>query len=270
VDKKRVILLSAVDPMFYLASSCPEALTPSGANQEPPSQLLDRWAALLSLFDRQKMEDVTEHYLTRSLAEQENPCCGELVELVVSECDHTAQLRRIGLDMLEAHCHEQNMSNGKFVEELLDRADSYYRVLWSTCTREERLVLFQLAQDGWVNPKNERAIQQLQRRGIIRRGSGFRIMNDSFSRFVRNAQSPEEVARWEQEEEHSTWSAVKLGLGTAVMMFGAWLLYAQQDVFQLGIGYVAALGTASGAVINLVRNLTGGGSASSGQGVKAG
>ena len=46
--------------------------------------------------------------------------------------------------------------------------------------------------------------------------------------------------------------------------------YAQQDVFQLGIGYVAALGTASGAVINLVRNLTGGAGASSGQGVKAG
>jgi hypothetical protein len=270
VDKKRVILLSAVDPMFYLAASCPEALTPSGSNQEPPAQLLDRWAAVLSLFDRYKMEDVTEHCLTRFLVEQEKPCCTQLGELVIGECDHTAQLRRIGLDMLGTHCQEQPMSKGMFVEELLDRADSYYRVLWSTCTKEERLVLFQLAQDGWVNPKNERAIQQLQRRGIIRRGSGYRIMNDSFRRFVRNAQSPEEVARWEQEEEHSTWSAVKLGLGTALMMFGAWLLYAQQDVFQLGIGYVAALGTASGAVINLVRNLTGGGSASSPQGAKAG
>jgi hypothetical protein len=52
-------------------------------------------------------------------------------------------------------------------------------------------------------------------------------------------------------------------------MLGAWLLYAQQDFFQLGIGYVAALGTASGAVINLMRNITGSrGGAGSGQTVK--
>ena len=44
-------------------------------------------------------------------------------------------------------------------------------------------------------------------------------------------------------------------------MFGAWLIYAQQDVFQLGIGYLAALGTAGGAVINLTRSLTGRGAA---------
>jgi hypothetical protein len=45
------------------------------------------------------------------------------------------------------------------------------------------------------------------------------------------------------------------------MMLGAWLLYAQQDVFQLGIGYLAALGTASGAILGLARNLTGRGGA---------
>jgi len=108
-----------------------------------------------------------------------------------------------------------------------------------------------------VNPKNARAIQQLQRRGIIRRGSGYRIMNDSFCYFVRNGPCPADVAAWEQEEQHSAWSAVKVALSTAALMFGAWLLYAQQDVFQLGIGYVAALGTAGGAVLNLARTLTG-------------
>ena len=177
--------------------------------------------------------------------------------MVRSECDHTAQLRKIGRAMLKEHCYETPMSKAQFVEKLLDRVDSYYRVLWSTCTKGERLVLFQLAQDGWANPKNERALQQLQRRHIVRRGSGFRIMNDSFCRFVRTAQAPDEVKRWDEEEENSAWSAVKLGLSTALMMFGAWLLYAQQDVFQLGIGYLAALGTASGAILNLVKNFTG-------------
>ena len=70
------------------------------------------------------------------------------------------------------------------------------------------------------------------------------------------AQLPDEVAKWEQEEQQSAWSALKLGLTTAALMAGAWLLYTQQDVFQMGIGYLAAMGTASGAVLSLIRSLT--------------
>jgi hypothetical protein len=257
-EKKHVILLSAVDPMFYLAAGNPEIVTPAAAHDESPAQILDRWASVLSLFEKRKMQDVTENYFDRFLAEQDQPCHKEFVNLVKAECDHTAQLRRIGLDMLVAHCNDREcMSKAQFLEELLDRTDSYYRVLWATCTKDERLVLFQLGEDGWANPKNGRALQQLQRRRILRRGSGFRIMNESFRRFIRTAQTPDELARWEKEEEQSTWSAVKLGLGTALMMLGAWLLYTQQDAFQMGIGYLAALGTASGAVINLARNMKG-------------
>src|SRR5258708_2968888 len=223
---------------------------------EPPGQLLDRWAAVISQFDRRKIEDISEKYLSRFRAGEGKECREELVAMVKSECDSTAQLRKIGRAMLKEHCYEAPMSKAQLVEELLDRADSYYRVLWSTCTKGERLVLFQLAQGGWANPKNERALQQLQRRRIVRRGSAFRIMNDSFCRFVRTAQTPDEGKKWDEDEENSARSAVKLGLSTALMMFGAWFLYAQQDVFQLGIGYLAALGTASGAVLNLVKNMT--------------
>jgi hypothetical protein len=257
VRKKVVILLSAVDPMFYLAAGSPEIVSPTGADNEPPAQILGRWAAVLNLFDKLKMARAAEQSPGGSPAGPERPCPRELVEMVKSECDHTAQLRDIGRTMLERHCNKAPLSKAQFVEELLDRADSYYRKLWSNCTQQERLVLFQLAQDGWANPKNDCAIQQLQRRRIIRRTLGFHIMNESFRRFVRTAQTPDDVAKWEADEEHSAWSAMKLGLATAAMMLGAWLLYAQQDVFQLGIGYLAALGTASGAILGLARNLTG-------------
>jgi len=70
------------------------------------------------------------------------------------------------------------------------------------------------------------------------------------------------VAKWDEEQRRSVWSAIKLGLGTALMMLGVWLLYAQQDIFQLGVGYLAAIGTATGAVLSLTRTLTGKGSAS--------
>jgi hypothetical protein len=50
---------------------------------------------------------------------------------------------------------------------LLDRVDSYYRVLWSSFTENERLVLYQLSRDGWANPLNRAAIQQLQRKEFV-------------------------------------------------------------------------------------------------------
>jgi hypothetical protein len=49
---------------------------------------------------------------------------------------------------------------------------------------------------------------------------------------------------------------LKLGFTTAALAAGAWLLYTQQDLFQVGLGYIAAMGTASGAVVSLIRNVT--------------
>jgi hypothetical protein len=261
VARKHVILHSTVDPMFYLASADAGTTSANGSGPKSPAQFLDRWADVLNGFEKVQSHGASEDGFHHALAGRNHNGSAQLVEMIREECRYTPQLRKIGLGMLQSHPEDGGLSKGQFVDVLLDRADSYYRVLWSTCTKEERLVLYQLALDGWVNPKNGRAIQQLQRRGIIRRGSGYRLMNDSLRRFVHNAERPEEVAKWEQEEGNSGWSAMKLALGTGLMMCGAWLIYAQQDIFQLGIGYLTALGTASSAVIGLTRNLKGKGGA---------
>lgn len=255
---KRVIILSAVDPLFYIFASSPEIVTPRGGSPEPPAQILDRWAGVLSSFSKFAVEDSTRKYLDTYAAErarQGSPCPPDMIRLIQEECDGTAQLRKIGLSMLDASSPITEISKAALVEELLDRADAYYRTLWSTCTKEERLVLFQLARDGWANPKNQRAIQQLERRRLVRRSPGLRIMNESFRRFVSAAQLPAEVAHWEEDEQQSAWSALRLALSTAALMAGGWLLYTQQDVFQMGIGYVAAMGTASGTVLTLVHSI---------------
>ncbi len=261
VAKKYVILHSTVDPMFYLSSADAVMTTADGSSHKSPIQL-DRWADVFNGFEKVQVREASEDVFLHALAGWDHNGSTQLVEMIRGECRHTPQLRRIGLGMLQSHHEDARMSKGQFMDVLLDRADSYYRVLWSSCTKEERMVLYQLALDGWVNPKNGRAIQQLQRRGIIRRGSGYRLMNDSLRQFVHSAERPEEVAKWEQEEGNSAWSALKLALGTGLMMFGAWLIYAQQDVFQLGIGYLTALGTASSAVVGLTRNLKGKGASS--------
>ncbi len=256
-QNKRLVLLSAVDPMFFLAASQARPANSNGSGSMPAGQFLDRWANVFHGFERLRMPDASEQSFEQVLAHQKKNGTRALIDMIEGECRYTPQLRTLGVGMLLSHRNEGPISKGQFLEMLLEHAGDHYGELWSACTTEERLVLYQLASDGWVNPKNEQAIRQLQQRGLIRRNSGFRLMNDSLARFVRNADRTEDIAKWEDEQEHSGWSAMKLALGTGLMMFGAWLLYAQQDVFQLGIGYLTALGSASGAVLSLTRTLRG-------------
>lgn len=287
VQHKRIILLSTVDPLYYLTAGCPEVVV-SGEKKDIATaiQLLDRWAVILTPFRKVMIEDITVPGFHRVAEEmgrrRQEPDFQAFVNRVIEECDHTAQLRKIGATILRAHRKDNGLPREQLVQELLDRADSYYRVLWSTCTRDERLVLYQLAKDGWANPKNELAIQHLQRRKLVvlpvpeidrqfRRGdepgifasqvpkrlTGLRMMNESFRQFIRNSQHREEIAAWEQEGEQSVWRFMKLSLGILTVAVAAWLLYSQQQFFNAVVGYVGAVGAAAGVLFKLLSDLRG-------------
>jgi len=289
VEHKRIILLSAVDPLYYLNAGCPDTVV-SGEKKDIPAaiQILDRWALLLSTFRKVKIEESTSQYLYMfALGMRQNsvdPDFLKFVDDVVEECERTAQLRNIGVAILREYPDYKGLSREQVVREVLDRADSYYRVLWAGCTADERLVLYQLSQDGWTNPKNKVAIQQLQRRGLIiipaqvsdnqpwpgefasstLKGSvGIRIMNESFRRFVRSSQQRDEIEAWEREGDQSVWQFLKLSLIILAVAVGAWLLYTQQQFFNAIVAYVGALGAATGIIFKLIGDLRGRGSASS-------
>ncbi len=255
VQRRKVMLLSAVDPMPYLADSCPEILTTDPKDPGAALLLLDRWAAVLSQFHKKTIigaESVTFHTALARVERERAP--QGLLSVILRECDHTAHLRRFGEELLAVWPTLISADDEEIIETLLERADSYYRVVWDTCTKEERLVLFQLAKDGWANSKNAPAIQQLLRRKLVSSDSGYQLMNESFRRFIRRAQDPEEIAAWERDERASTWHGVKVVLGTASIFVGGWLFYSQQDILKASVGYLAAVGAAGTAILGIIRS----------------
>jgi len=290
VQHKRLILLSTVDPLYYLNAGCPDIIV-SGEKKDIATaiQILDRWAVVLTPFRKVTIEDITIQGFYRVSQQmrqkRDDPRFRAFIDYIAEECDHTAQLRKIGVAILRIHRKDEGLSQEKVIQELLDRADSYYRVLWSTCTQDERLVLFQIAQDGWANPKNKVAIQQLQRRKLIvipaqvnvsqpwsgnfalstlKGHVGIRLMNESFRHFIRNSQQRDEIEAWEREADQSVWRFLKLSLGILTAAVAAWLLYSQQQFFNTIVAYVGALGAAAGIVFKLVGDLRGKNSAPSG------
>jgi hypothetical protein len=272
VEHRHVVILSTVDLMFYLVAGCPEIVWTDPSDSQAAIQVLDRWANLLSLFRKARFKDKSvAEFNTKLGMAQGQPWLSDaardaaqiVINLVRIECNHTAMLRRIGSSMLDSYLGaldpavtEEELRK-TLAKDVLDRTDSYYRALWATCTKDERLVLFQLSKDGWLNPKNERAIQELQRRNLVIRYKGFRVMNESFRRFILLYQYPEEIAAWEEEVRRSGWHGFRNALALAGLLVGAWLAYTQQQSFHLAIGYVGALGGAVTTVGTLFAALRG-------------
>jgi hypothetical protein len=268
VEDRKIILLSTVDPTFYLVSGFPEVVSANPDDLSSNVQILDRWAVIFSDFHKARFEDRSIRKFRKRLGIQRDKLLSSadkkqralhliLMDIVRQECDHTAILRKIGFRLLMTRL--QNPDNPgvstlrrELVEDVLDHADAYYRSLWSTCTKNERLVLYQLSKDGWANPRNRKELQDLLRRGLIVKNSGFQVMNLSFRQFVLNYQYPEEVAAWDQEVNKSTGKAVRSSLLVAAAVLGVWLIYSQQQVFHLAIGYAGAIGGAAATVTGLV------------------
>jgi hypothetical protein len=265
VERRTIIILCTLDPLFYLISGFPNIVSTDPGKESASVQVRDRWASILSVFYKGKFEDKTSKQFDIQLGKMQeqgknSPALIMLINVVREECNHTAILRRIGLRLLPPRvkqCAPTNESclREEIMEDVLDRADAYYRSLWSTCTEDERLVLYQLAKDGWANPKNSKAIQELKRRRLIFWSSGFRMMNKSFRQFVLDYQYPEDLAAWNNEIRQSTWRAVRSSMVVAGALLVVWLVYSQQQVVHVAVGYVGVIGGAAATVAGLVSSL---------------
>jgi hypothetical protein len=105
--------------------------------------------------------------------------------------------------------------------------------------------------DGWTNPRNIASILQLKRKLLIFRDPMYRIMNESFRRFVLSNEHADEIAQWEKAEQTSTWRAFRfVGIAVAIGV-GVWLLYTQAAFSQIVVAYIAAITTLLTAIAGL-------------------
>jgi hypothetical protein len=130
----------------------------------------------------------------------------------------------------------------------------YYRILWSTCTKRERVALYQLAFEGWANCQNQSALKHLVKRGMIETAPEFRICDEAFCDFIRQSVGKQDRKSWERQDEISSWDGLKAALVVSVGLAGGAiaLIYGQQ-----AIGFVVAGVGALAPVIKTITDLRG-------------
>jgi hypothetical protein len=248
----RIVLVSSVDPLYVLVEGAPEILS-DPMEPELARKLLDRWARALSNFERVRTGSPGNPEFRKRVQDfiRSHPHLREFALWVRQECHGTSMLRKIGLKILDEFTRSGPITRSWVESNVLDRAGDYYRVLWSGLTTSERLVLYQLALDGWANPKNTAALQQLESKCLIRRTQGYRIMNESFRCFVACTEHADEIAEWEKQEKQSTWRVVRLVMIGLALAAGIWLLHSQAALSQQLAAYIAGVATLVTAVSTL-------------------
>jgi len=248
----RLVLVATVDPMYFLAEERNNVLS-EGKDVINTEILLERWARALDKFSRVKLPNLVEDEFAEAADElfQQGPPLAQVAKWICEECSYTPMLQKVGVELLERFQKPPVPSREQMVDMVVDRADAYYRMLWAGLTTSERLVLYQLALDGWANPKNAPAIHQLEQKQLIYRQPMYKIMNDSFRTFIRSSEHEREIATWQKKEQQSAWQALRFVIFAAIIGAGVWLLYAQAQLFQIGTGYVTAIATLLTAVAGI-------------------
>jgi hypothetical protein len=132
-----------------------------------------------------------------------------------------------------------------------------YRELWRTLTREERLALRQLAEEGFVAPAAMQTIRLLMRRRLVRRAPMLAFSDEGFRAFVLRAESPETIAQWEQAGEQSGFDMLTRLLPAVLLAGLVFVFVTQRDVFNATTTIVGAAGTALPFFLRVLTNAGG-------------
>jgi len=114
------------------------------------------------------------------------------------------------------------------VEEL---SDNYYHSIWSSLSHQEKMQLYDLAKDQFVNLKNLQVVRLLIQKGIVIVEDSLRTMNRSFNNFILSVvREDEEIAMDQELRSKGTWNTVQIVLLLAVVGIITFISLAQQDI----------------------------------------
>lgn len=130
----------------------------------------------------------------------------------------------------------------QLLDEISERAEDYYNVLWRTCTPNEQLVLMQIAQTGLANGKTRKDVRRLLARGLLRRDPQLCLMNETFRRFVFGQSTTSALAQQlEQNLAGDAWNRFRVPFFAAIAVVMLFFFTTQRQTFDATITLVGAL-----------------------------
>ena len=266
VTNPGVIVVSTIEPIFYLTTGGSGKPVKNG---EEPNLDLDRWANVLSSVDVYDFEDWTKVSLEEELktlsphrkpadesqeAKKKAGTVDKICNFLSNECRWTAPLRRAAKEVVSNidPAQAELPSTKALADQIYDHCEAYYRSLWSACSKAEKRMLIQLAEEGVLNRKEERVVRHLMKKGLIDRRPRLTLLNETFRRFVLDVKEEEQdFTKWEQEHAAQGWAAWRSALIVVLVTVVVFLGATQQEILESWLPILGAIATGVAGILRV-------------------
>ncbi len=140
------------------------------------------------------------------------------------------------------------------VDRILALATPYYQGLWAALSADEKLLLHQLADEGFANPQQAEVVRKLLHGGLLRKDPVLRTMNDSFAIFVKEQLPPAEIKSL--EAEGARWHKLRGIMVAALVPLLLFLTFTQREAVEVWIAYLGTAAAGSAGVLKLLGMLS--------------
>jgi hypothetical protein len=147
--------------------------------------------------------------------------------------------------------NRESITEEKIIFKIRELSWPFYNKLLQSCSRKERFVLYDMAQDMLVNANNLEAINSLLKRGLLVYDGTFKLMNESFRDFILTVMNRKELELYISTISPK-WRSYKMPLFLIAM--GVAVFFAFQEDF---LGKVDALVTTAIGAIAIIARFSG-------------
>ncbi|HEX8356632.1 MAG TPA: hypothetical protein VF610_04440, partial [Segetibacter sp.] len=211
-----------------------------------PAEDLERWHVLLGHYR------IVIFPLDQSPKTETGSCFS-----IYTETQHTHFLKKMknrALDIAKKLPENERSSKGdQLVFKLQVTSHYFYMYMWQSLTKEEKFLLYDLAEDNLVNSFDDYNLNMLLAKGVITRPDGtLQLFNKGFRNFILTAIGNAEATKIKHLiSDNGNWSSLKTPLLIVLFAILAFLLSFQEEAYSRIIAYVVALGTGVPTVIRL-------------------
>ncbi len=258
----KILVISTVHPLTFL-DSYSEQQKKAGPDQKPQPGIneseLERWHVLLGHFRIviEPLNDIAkiDRALSQSFKNEEN--AAPIKHAIFEETRYSHYLNNMQQMALTTtpllKIYDIDDISDSLIFKLQITSHYFYTYIWQSLTKEEKFLLYDLAEDGLVNPCDDYNLSMLICKGLIIRPKGtLTLFNRGFRNFILTAIGNTEVNRIkDQVKDNGNWASLKTPLIIAILAIFVFLMASQQSAYTQIITYITALGAGVPAVLKI-------------------
>ena len=251
LNKAKIIILSTIHPVAFLDSVTEQA----PGEKAIPGQDLERWHVLFGHFRMVILPLQKEHYDKSGKT--------TTIPALYRESEETHFLNKVRGGLFEVS-NELIENKGLTERERFYKADEliftlqisshyFYMYIWQSLTKEEKFLLYDLAEDNLVNSFDDYNLNLLMAKGVVKRRNGtLGLFNKGFRNFILTAIGNSEAMKIKNRiKDNGKWGSLRTPLMILMAAILLFLLASEEEAYSRLLTYVAALGAGIPAVLKV-------------------